>query len=84
MLGEVLRRRRESKGLSQGDAGASYGVSAQQVSKYERGYAVPIGYVVALSQLVGCSWWDIFMDLQFDERTARRALSTALADDDEE
>lgn len=84
MLGEVLRRRRNSKGLTLEQVGAAFGVKPQMVSRYELGADPGIGFVAVLASLVGCSWYEIYSDLWAAERLQRMALDRALAEADAE
>lgn len=55
-FGKILRRKRESKGLTQEDVAKRLGVNKQQISGYETGYKIPpMRIVVAAADLFRCS-----------------------------
>lgn len=55
-FGDILKRKREERRMSQTDLAERLGVSRQNVSSYETGYKVPpLKVVVAAADLFRCS-----------------------------
>lgn len=66
-FGDILKRKREERRMSQTDLAERLGVSRQNVSSYETGYKVPpLKVVVAAADLFRCST---------DEMIGRRDIS---------
>lgn len=55
-FGEILRSKREDKGLTQEEVAKRIGISVQNVSSYESGYKIPpMRVVVAAADLFHCT-----------------------------
>ena len=66
-FGDILKRKREERRMSQTDLAERLGVSRQNISSYETGYKVPpLKVVVAAADLFRCST---------DEMIGRRNVS---------
>ena len=66
-FGDILKRKREERRMSQTDLAERLGVSRQNISSYETGYKVPpLKVVVAAADLFRCST---------DEMIGRRIVS---------
>ncbi len=56
VFGEILRKKRQEKGLSQDEVAVKLGVNKQNVSGYETGYKIPpVRVLEAAADLFGCT-----------------------------
>ena len=62
-IGEVVRTRREKKGLTQAQLGKAIGVTFQQVQKYERGVnRISAATLLSCADALECSVADLYSD----------------------
>lgn len=56
LFSNILKRKREEKGLTQAEVAERIGTTQQNVASYESGYKVPsLKIAVAAADLFGCS-----------------------------
>ena len=63
-FGEILRRKRENKGMTQEEMAKMLGISTQNVCSYEKGYKIPPFRVIEAAA--------DFFDCTLDEMVGRR------------
>lgn len=60
-MGEVLRKARAGKGLTQSEVAAQVGASRKQIDHYEKGdYGVAVARLVDLVEALGLTMLDLF------------------------